>query len=362
MVEFVRNSWFAIASSGEVISKPLARTVFGRQAVVFRSSTGTPVVLDNRCPHKFAPLSMGRVVDDTIECPYHGLRYAPDGRCVHVPGQAVIPPGARVQSYPSVEHCGLIWFWPGDPARAARTSLPEFRHFGEPGWTVFHGPCLDFPTNIWNVLDNLVDPAHTSFVHQSTIGGAQAADVPLVTEQNGDTITTGRWIENSEPVPVMRRFGGFKGNVDRWQFYHLHAPNISLVDMGAIDAGSDRSETGRNRSYRTFSYAALTPETARSTHYFWLVIRNFAAGDSAVSEEMAAAYARTFDEDRDLLREIEHLQSAHETRPLRLAIDNATTRMRRLIRRKMEDERASGGHGLVTKDGEAHVPSSSPTV
>ena len=340
MVEFVRNAWFAIAYSGEVASTPFARTAFSREMVVFRTAAGTPVVLDNRCPHKSAPLAMGHVAGDAIECPYHGLRFASDGRCIHIPGQPVIPQGARVRSYPTAERYGLIWFWPGDPALAARTPPVEFRHFGAPGWTVFHGPYLNFPTNIWNILDNLVDPAHTSFVHQKTIGGAQAADVPLVTEQDGDVITVGRWIDNSDPVPVMKRFGGFKGNVDRWQIYQLHAPNISLVDMGAVDAGSDRSEENRDRGYRTFSYAALTPEGEGSTHYFWLVIRNFAPGDVAVSREMIATYISTFDEDRALLREIERLQTEGEARPLRLAIDNATTRMRQLVRRKLEIERA----------------------
>jgi phenylpropionate dioxygenase-like ring-hydroxylating dioxygenase large terminal subunit len=338
MTAFVRNAWFAIAYSTEVAAKPLARTVFSRQAVVYRTADGTAVVLDNRCPHKSAPLAMGEIVGDAIQCPYHGLRFAPNGSCVHIPGQAAIPPNARVRSYPTIEHGGLIWFWPGDAALAAQTPPTEFRHFGEAGWTAFHGPYLKFPTHIMNVLDNLVDPAHTSFVHQNTIGGSQAAEVPLVTEQNGDTITTGRWIERSEPVPVMRTFGGFTGDVDRWQIYHLHAPNISLVDMGAVDAGADRSEANRDRNYRTFSYAALTPEGEHSTHYFWLVIRNFAVDDAAVSDEMAAAYALTFDEDRELLREIEHLQQEGEIRPLRLAIDNATTRMRRLIRRRIESE------------------------
>jgi phenylpropionate dioxygenase-like ring-hydroxylating dioxygenase large terminal subunit len=329
---------------------------------VFRTAAGTPVVLDNRCPHKFAPLSKGAVVGDAIECPYHGLRYAPDGRCIHVPGQAIIPPGARVRSYPVIEHCGLIWFWPGDPVLAAQTPPVAFRRFGAPGWTAFHGAYLNFPTNIWNVLDNLVDPAHTSFVHQNTIGGAQAADVPLVTEQAGDVITTGRWIDNSDPVPVMKRFGGFKGNVDRWQVYQLHAPNVSLVDMGAVDAGTDRSEESRDRSYRTLSYAALTPEGEGSTHYFWLVIRNFALGDDAVSGEMAAAYSTTFDEDRDLLREIERLQFEGETAPLRLAIDNATTRMRRLIRRKMEIEQPPNAPGPGALEAHPRMPQPSQTV
>ena len=338
MPEFVKNAWYVVAYSTEIGEKPFARKIFSKQVVVFRKQDGAPVVLDNRCPHKFAPLSMGKVVGDAIECPYHGLRYDPAGTCVHIPGQQRIPAAARVRSYPTVERYGLIWVWPGDPALANPTGILEFRHFNETGWTAFHGPYLHFETNLANITDNLVDPAHTTFVHVKTIGGKDAADVPLTTEQDGDTITTGRWIENSNPVPVMQKFGGFQGKVDRWQVYRFFVPNISLVDMGAIDAGSDRTEGHRDARYRTFSYAALTPETDRTTHYFWLVIRNFAIGDDSVSKEMSAVYSATFEEDRELLREIQILQDEGEVRPLRLAIDVATTRLRRQLDKRISAE------------------------
>jgi vanillate O-demethylase monooxygenase subunit len=340
VVEFIRNAWYAVAYSTEVGATPFARKIFSKQVVVFRTGDGAPAVLDNRCPHKSAPLSMGALVDGTIECPYHGLRYDTAGVCVHIPGQPQIPAAARVRSYPTLERYGLIWIWPGDPALADASAIPQFRHFDEPGWTTFHGPYLTFPSGIGNIVENLVDPAHTTFVHARTIGGKDAADVPLTTEQSGDTITTGRWIENSEPVPVMKKYGPFRGKVDRWQQYQFAVPNVSLVDMGAIDAGAERSEQNRDRQYRTFSYATLTPETDRSTHYFWMVIRNFAIGDAVVSGEMTTAYVATFDEDRDLLREIQTLQDEGEARPLSLAIDAATVRLRRQLERRIGVERS----------------------
>jgi phenylpropionate dioxygenase-like ring-hydroxylating dioxygenase large terminal subunit len=342
MVKYVRNAWYVAAYSNEVSDNLLSRILFDRSLLIFRGESGHPVVLGNRCPHKGAPLSMGRRVGDAVECPYHGIQFNSAGKCILIPGQPLIPPSAVVRSYPCVEKYGLIWYWPGQVEKAQVTPFPEIA--SEDGWTTFYGPPTIFATNILNIIDNLVDPAHTTFVHRKTIGGADAAHVPMKTEQQGETITTGRWIENSEPVPVMRQYGPFIGPVDRWQYYHFTCPNVSLVDMGAVPTGGERTETNRNLHYRTLSYALLTPETDASTHYFWFVQRCFARNDDAVSSEMRAAYAATFDEDREMLAEIQKIQDREgSTQTLRLAIDAATAQLRRLVGRRIEAEEAVAG-------------------
>ena len=137
----------------------------------------------------------------------------------------------------------------------------------------------------------------------------------------------------------MRLYGGFAASVDRWQYYHFTSPNFSLVDMGAVPAGEERSEANRNSRYRTLSYALLTPETASSTHYFWFVQRCFALDDEKVSDEMRTAYAATFDEDREMLAAIQTIQDREgEAQTLRLAIDAATVQLRRLVGRRIEAE------------------------
>jgi len=341
MQSYVRNAWYPLAYGTEVQPGPFCRTLFGRDLVAFRGPDGAAAVLDDRCPHKSAPLSMGTVQDGTIACPYHGMTFDGTGACVRIPGQSAIPAKARVSAYPVLERYGLIWVWPGRVEAADPKLLPELPRYGASGWTTFHGPVLSFASHIANIAENLVDPAHTSFVHQATIGGRDAQDVPLVTEERGREIVTGRWIENSAPVPVIARYGGFNGAVDRWQSYHLFAPNVSMVDMGAVEAGGPRDEAARNARYRTISCAALSPESETSTHYFWWVTRNFAPGDAQVSADMQAAYVATFDEDRDLLARVQRLMAQTPGAPsLRLAIDEATVRLRRLIGTMMAAEAA----------------------
>ena len=116
---FLRNCWYVAAWDHEVTRMNLLRRVLLDEPVVFyRTEDGRPVALADRCCHRHAPLSRGRLRGDALECPYHGFTYDPSGACILVPGQANIPPGARVRSYPVVERYNLVFIWTGDPDKA----------------------------------------------------------------------------------------------------------------------------------------------------------------------------------------------------------------------------------------------------
>jgi nitrite reductase/ring-hydroxylating ferredoxin subunit len=128
-VEDVNNAY-----DNEIGRKPPGRTVLGEPVVLFRKQDGTPVALEDRCVHRHLPLSMGRLVGDTLQCHYHGLRYDGAGACVMVPGQDTIPPGARVKTYPVVERYRWLWIWMGDPARADPAGIADFHWLDDPAW------------------------------------------------------------------------------------------------------------------------------------------------------------------------------------------------------------------------------------
>ena len=79
---FLRNAWYAAAWDDELGDKPLARTMLGEPLVLYRDSAGAPVALSDTCPHRFAPLSLGRRDGDTLQCPYHGLVFGKNGICI----------------------------------------------------------------------------------------------------------------------------------------------------------------------------------------------------------------------------------------------------------------------------------------
>ena len=117
---FLQDMWYAAALSEEIADQPFARTICEEEVVFFRTAAGKAVALEDRCAHRHAPLSLGTVTGDTIQCGYHGLVFGPDGVCRQVPGQDQVPPQACVRAYPVAERDGWVWLWIGDAAKAER--------------------------------------------------------------------------------------------------------------------------------------------------------------------------------------------------------------------------------------------------
>jgi len=338
MGDFPTNAWYAAAASQEVGRTLLARTLLEQGIVLFRTEGGAPVALRDRCAHRFAPLSRGSLCGDAVACPYHGMQYGADGRCVKVPGQERVPPAAVVQSFPVIERYGLVFLWIGDPAKADPARLVDIAQYGAPGWGLSRGYSV-FKASLANITDNLIDPAHTTFVHERTIGNSAGGDVPVAAHEEGDdTVVCGRWVDDAPAVPIVQRFAKPPRNVDRWQIYSVKAPCTSWVDFGSMHAGRPHTvEEQALAPYRVLSYAFLTPQSANSTHYFSFQLRNFAADDESVTAEFNALYKATFDEDRELLEAIQREEDRHPGLvPVRIASDIGVTRLRRMTARLRE--------------------------
>ena len=130
---FLYNSWYVAAWNHELIDgKKLARTILERPIVLYRGASGKVVALDDRCCHRAAPLSMGRVEGDDIRCMYHGMKFASDGKCIQIPGQDNIPPKLGVRSYPVVERYNLIFIWTGDPEMADPKLILDYPPLDDP--------------------------------------------------------------------------------------------------------------------------------------------------------------------------------------------------------------------------------------
>lgn len=341
-MSFLKNYWYAGAWSDEIApGAMLARQILGEELVLYRGASGVVSTLTDRCPHRLLPLSCGTVRGDHIECGYHGLTFNGTGACIRIPGQDRIPPKARVRSYPTAERHGVIWVWTGDSARANPADIFNVRHSESARWARGQTHNI-FATHYLNVTDNLVDPAHTSFVHGRTLGGSAATEIPLRTSQEGDAILVSRWIENSPPVPMMKKYYNFAGNVDRWQYYYWYQPPVLCVDFGAIDAGRPRTDQEQDRGFRIYSWSFVTPETEHSTHFFSLQLRNFAVNDAQVSSELVRDFQITYEEDRAILERIQKVQErVGSTYEVRIAIDTAAVQVRKIHERLLAQEVAS---------------------
>ncbi|MDH7639293.1 aromatic ring-hydroxylating dioxygenase subunit alpha [Sphingomonas oryzagri] len=344
---FVRNHWYAAAWASEVQERPFARTILGDKIVLFRQPDGTIGALEDRCPHRLAPLSMGECADGGLRCGYHGMVFNAAGDCIGIPGQDIIPPTARTRAFSATERYGLIWVWTGD-VEPDPDSLPILKGYGEDGWALMDGGYQHHAGNYRIEIENLMDPAHTTFLHKETIGNRAAKDVPVEVSSYDRGLKAFRWIENVPPSPLDQKSFDFgAGRVDRQIAFHFELPATSFVDIAVIPAGMERSEGNLMRGgIRAFSYKFLTPETERSTHFFWLHLRNYRLNDQEFEATLRANLEKTFAEDQVMVTAIQGEQEATGLRQrTAIAIDRAPIMALRLIDRMIASEKESGETG-----------------
>ena len=109
-------SWYLFGHESELAAAPVSKPLLGRQLVAFRTASGRVTVLAAHCSHLGADLGCGRVVGESIQCPFHNWKYGPDGACTHIPGTTIIPPFARQSCYPTVVRHGYVFFFNGPVA------------------------------------------------------------------------------------------------------------------------------------------------------------------------------------------------------------------------------------------------------
>lgn len=354
---FVRNAWYVAAWDDEVGEQPLARTILGHNLVFYRTADGRAVALEDRCPHRYLPLSQGKREDDELVCGYHGMRFGPDGKCRRIPGQLTIPPAANVAAFPVHERWGWVWVWVGDPVLADPSNIIEIPEFHNPAWRVGRGERMHFRGNYQLMTDNLLDPSHVSYVHRANFGNGAEAEVPVKTQQFGDVVTVSRIVPNTPAPAFFQRFGRFPGAVDRWQVYSVALPSMCIIDTGTVPAGpldsidlaeNDPSQPvrlvgGTERStIQVRGYDFMTPETETSSHYFWFLIRNFALDDAETGRLFIEQAATAFREDIVVVEAIQREIDAKPHRPqLNLGIDNGSHRARRQVLKLIAAEHAA---------------------
>ena len=221
--------WYALCRSRDLSPRaPLGVRLFGRRLAVFRGEDGRPAVLEDRCVHRHAPLSAGRVCAARLQCPYHGWEYEGSGRVARVPalGAGVpVPAGLQAAALPCVEQDGLVWTWPGEgvpdgPPRPIATC-------GEPGWTRFIMKTR-FRGSIEACLENFLDCPHATFVHRGWFRSPTGTPVTARVTMLADGAQAEYFGEPRRRSVIWAMFsppGGTMHHVDRFI-----APATSCVD------------------------------------------------------------------------------------------------------------------------------------
>jgi len=332
----LRNFWYAAALAGEVSRQPQARTLCEESVLLFRRENGAAVALQNRCPHRHAPLDRGRLTGDIIRCGYHGIEFDSGGACVAVPGQDSVPAALHLRVYPLRERYGVVWYWPGDPGLADATPVPDLPWLASADWKpipfYFH---LKADYRLLNA--NLLDLSHVPHIHAASIGYETAGADPLETEIGPDWVRNTRRHRDIEPSALVRAWGDFPGRIDRSSVSRWTPPANVSIELTMNDAA--RRITARIDHL-------VTPATAGTTHYWFFWTRDFARDDAAMDDLVVRGNRQVAEEDIAMIEaQAEMIALQPEARAVPVRADRGLAAAQRIL------DRAAAAEAGVTKPG-----------
>jgi len=337
--EYPLNCWWVAATSVEVNREPQARRLLGRNVVLFRSERGAVIALEDRCPHRGAPLSRGRVLGDVIACSYHGLRFDGTGHCVHIPTQDHIPPAMTTAAWPTVEQGPFVWIWMGEASKADPAKLPRINWSTDPADMRFASYCVK--QFAWDSLhENFMDLPHIFFLHNRDKDWLGYGDSPqalqsvtTLEETPHGLVRTTRQV-NSDPLALdLKTLGMEEGQkVDCVDTVYFLPPGCYVHEEACEWASG---------TYGFQGVHCTTPISAGSCHWWWVYAYDYGHGSL---EEYKARWDKVLgEEDADLLEamQVAKEQDAARGRPSEILVlaDQAPMRVRRILAELVAAER-----------------------
>lgn len=303
----LKNAWYVAAWADEICDQPIEQRILGERVVLYRQADGTPAALAGLCPHRRLPLAMGRVVGDNLVCGYHGLEFSADGTCVNIPCQHNVPDSAHIRGYAVAERWGLIWIWMGDAKAADPARIITIDHWGSPDWSYNRGAAMTYDCNYLYITDNLLDPSHVAWVHQSSFGNGSCEVVPMKITEAASGFTVSRWMMDAPVAPFYRDLVPFDGHTDRFQHYEVRYPSLAVIKAVLVPAGEggDGANINPARAFLMDSYNFITPVDDRHSCYYWFQMRNVRPDDAALTEALSASVLAAFSEDLAVLNGVQ---------------------------------------------------------
>ena len=332
-MSFVKELWYTAAWSDDVTRALIPRTITGEHIVLYRSESGEAVALSDTCPHRFAPMHLGKLVGDTIQCGYHGLRFDSAGTCVHNPhGNGATPKSAKLKRYPIVELDGIAWVWMGEGQPADVATIPRFPELHDTNYAFTAPHTMTMPLAIDLIVDNLLDLSHAAYLHPATLGAAEGTKDVTAVKKSGTRIQSDRLIPGAAPAFVFQATGaaGPDDIVDYWANMRWDPPGVFSMDAGIVTAGG-RQEDGKILS----SVQIVVPATETSSYYFWRMYRNFNEEVPGMTEAIEAAVTQAFStEDEPMITAVQNRMAGRDfwsMKPMMLPQDSAAVQARRVV-------------------------------
>ncbi len=339
-MEILKNAWYAAGWSQDIGQDFISRTVLGQPIMFYRKISGEPVALLDRCPHRFAPLSMGNRVGDDVECLYHGLKFDCAGSCIENPhGDKRIPAAARVRRFPVADRHGLVWIWGGDESRADPGTIPDFGHLTSPKLKTIGGEMAQ-DAHYELIIDNLMDLSHVNYLHTpyQKIDGFLTAKHEI--EQDGMSVASRRTLSNTRAPQSFRPFlDDPDGAVDYWLDITWRAPSCCQLETGVVPVGRPREE-----GVVRIGTHIVTPNTETRATYFYASSRNYRLDDPLADEETTRWQQIGFHEqDKPMIEAVQTRMGSSDLlahKPILLTTDAAAIRVRRMLKAMITEEQA----------------------
>lgn len=335
--KFLQNAWYVAGYPEELDGGALlSRRLLGEPVLLFRDGEGKVAAIADRCPHRFVPLSMGRLAEGQVRCGYHGLGFDRSGKCVHNPHGPTA--GLAVRAWPISEQAGLLWIWMGDPDRAADTGIPAFEQVDPASHHIRHG-YLHGRAHYELMTDNILDLSHIEFLHPG-LGTEAVSRAKVEVRQENDAIITVRQMRDELLPPGLDHVYQAQGaRVHRTLAVTWRAPALMALQVTIEPA--DPAAAWRTGSQTLHLF---TPETDASTHYFYVASLPRASADSETADGFMNALSRVFvGEDKPMI----DAQAAMlggidimDMKPALLAIDKAPVLARRALAKRIAAENA----------------------
>ena len=291
----LRNCWHQIAWAEELAEDAmLARTVLGEDVVLFRNE-GVASALRDRCPHRFAPLSLGKLEAGQVTCPYHGLRFADTGMCVHNPHGAAVA-SLAVQRYPLVERHDALWIWMGDAGAADPGSIPDLSFIEACPETAKIRSYTAVDAHYELLTDNIVDLSHADYLHPTSLGsGFNTRTKARITEAEDRVVVA--WESDSEDAPPAFQIAS---PAKLWTIVDWFAPAVMVVRAGGHPVADPAAMLD------TLNLHSMTPATETSSHYFACNTRSFKLEDAGFNAFLRGQLLHAFQvEDKPMVEAVQ---------------------------------------------------------
>ena len=281
--------WWPVALADEAADGPVPLRLLDEPLVLWRDAAGTVHAWADRCPHRGARLSMGRVVPEAdaaggarLECPYHGWRFAAGGRCERIPALPGFEPpaGHRARAFEALERYGMVWV----RLAAGALAVPVFAAEDDPRLRkVGCGP-YEVASSAPRVVETFLDLAHFGFVHGGSLG---ARDRPEIEDYRVEDTATGLRATGCrafQPVSSIRATGG---SIVEYG-YEVTGPYAAVLTKSPADPAAVAIE-----GFREAIALFVCPSSEESCRvWFRLAMTDFASDEASMRAFQDAIFAQ----------------------------------------------------------------------